>query len=117
MLKPGNGYGGAGVVFGAGCSPDDWLRLLADYATASGAVVQDWVAGDRVNFLFRNLITGRRTSVEGVPVLGPYLDRERSRGLLVRHSGPGPSAPGGPDRAVVNAANGAHMNAGLMWGR
>jgi hypothetical protein len=107
VLKPGDGYGGAGVVLGAHVSDEAWAAALSAAAERGRHVLQRHVEPDRLHMDVVHLDTGQVEWVDAPFVLGPFLFGGVSTGVLVRHGAPGT----GP---VLNAHHGALVSSVLL---
>lgn len=103
VLKPSDGYGGTGNVFGTTTSTSDWCRLLSRHWGRDTMIVQEIVQPDSTEVWFTDGIEMRSSHVS--PVLGCYEFGGESAGCLVRHYNAWQVAS-----PSVNAAAGASMN-------
>ncbi|MEK8034765.1 hypothetical protein AACH06_28435 [Ideonella sp. DXS29W] len=106
VLKPGDEYGGNGVVFGSSVSPEEWERRLRE----ANASCQLYVCQAVVRSDWRHDVAmpgGRRRYVA---CLGPMVFGGVYAGLAVRQTVQGGDTP------VINVANGAEEGCGLsVW--
>ncbi|MGW3204219.1 hypothetical protein [Streptomyces sp. NPDC001135] len=110
VLKPGDGYGGTGVVPGGSVTGARWRELVLDAAPHDTHVLQETVDGDLVTLEFVHETTGEHRT-EAVPfVLGPLMYGRRLSGTYVRHGTPRHSP-------LINTHQGAASNGVLIVDR
>jgi hypothetical protein len=115
VLKPANGHGGKGVVFGSKISAGAWRETVRDLEPESGQwVVQRRVVPDPVHIPFLDSRTRAVEEVEVGCIVGPYLFSGDPAGFLVRHPTPAVQA----DVPVnLRAGNGVPNTALFLGGR
>ncbi|AQT71348.1 hypothetical protein B1K54_06300 [Streptomyces sp. fd1-xmd] len=107
VLKPGDGYGGAGVTLGRSVEREVWRERLVAAAASGDHVLQQVVDGDLVTFEFAHDTTGEIRSAAVPCVLGPMMYGRRLSGIYVRHAGPRPGD-------LINTHQGAASNSVLI---
>lgn len=106
VMKPGDEYGGRGVVFGADTAPPEWARMVRE-AAASGKlhVCQEVVKGS-----WRHEVAMPDHRRRYITCLGPMVFGGMYAGLAVRQTMQGGETP------VINVSNGAEEGCGLaVW--
>ncbi|MFF8264125.1 hypothetical protein [Streptomyces virginiae] len=107
VLKPGDGYGGAGVTLGRSVEQQEWRERVLGAAGSGDHVLQQVVEADLVTFEFAHETTGEIRSAAVACVLGPMMYGRRLSGIYVRH--------GSPKRGdLINTHQGAASNSVLI---
>ncbi|MFG2994498.1 hypothetical protein ACGFZK_35245 [Streptomyces sp. NPDC048257] len=107
VLKPGDGYGGAGVAMGRSVTEEEWRELVLKAAGMGDHVLQRVVDPDLVTLGFAHGTTGEIRSAAVPCVLGPMMFGRALSGMYVRHATPGSGA-------LVNTHQGAAANSVLI---
>ncbi|GGQ34772.1 hypothetical protein GCM10010215_68520 [Streptomyces virginiae] len=107
VLKPGDGYGGAGVVLGRSVEQEEWRERILAAAGSGDHILQQVVEADLVTFEFAHETTGEIRSAAVPCVLGPMMYGRGLSGIYVRH--------GSPKRGdLINTHQGAASNSVLI---
>ncbi|MFD9105345.1 hypothetical protein ACIRSJ_07605 [Streptomyces virginiae] len=107
VLKPGDGYGGAGVVLGRSVEQEEWRERILAAAGSGDHILQEVVEADLVTFEFAHETTGEIRSAAVPCVLGPMMYGRGLSGIYVRH--------GSPKRGdLINTHQGAASNSVLI---
>lgn len=107
VLKPGQGYGGTGVVIGRAVRPEAWRHALDSAAALGQHILQEFADGDRARLSFTHAGTGETRTARVRFILGPLIFGGRAAAVLVRHGTP----DAGP---VLNTGRGAFPNTALL---
>ncbi|MGP3953552.1 hypothetical protein [Streptomyces sp. 7N604] len=107
VLKPGDGYGGAGVTLGRSVTEDEWRELILHAAERGDHILQRVVDTDQVTFEFAHTESGEIRSAAVPCVLGPLVYGRKPSGLYVRHSSPNSGV-------LINTHQGAASNGVLV---
>ncbi|WP_158717852.1 hypothetical protein [Streptomyces sp. NRRL F-2664] len=107
VLKPGDGYGGAGVTLGRSVEQEVWRERVLAAAGTGDHVVQEVVEADLVAFEFAHGGTGEFRSAAVPCVLGPMMYGRKLSGIYVRHASPRPGD-------LINTHQGAASNSVLI---
>ncbi|WP_158879769.1 hypothetical protein [Streptomyces sp. NRRL F-4428] len=107
VLKPGDGYGGAGVTLGRSVGEEEWRELVLAAAGTGDHILQRVVEADLVTFDFAHGTTGEIRSAAVPCVLGPMVYGRGLSGIYVRHGTPRPGV-------LVNTHQGAASNSVLI---
>ncbi|MEW2583452.1 hypothetical protein [Streptomyces virginiae] len=107
VLKPGDGYGGAGVVLGRSVGQEEWRERILAAAGSGDHILQRVVEADLVTFEFAHETTGEIRSAAVPCVLGPMMYGRGLSQIYVRH--------GSPKRGdLINTHQGAASNSVLI---
>ncbi|MFJ9593868.1 hypothetical protein ACIRS3_13995 [Streptomyces virginiae] len=107
VLKPGDGYGGAGVVLGRSVEQEEWRERILAAAGSGDHILQRVVEADLVTFEFAHETTGEIRSAAVPCVLGPMMYGRGLSQIYVRH--------GSPKRGdLINTHQGAASNSVLI---
>ncbi|MEV7445845.1 hypothetical protein AB0O22_32705 [Streptomyces sp. NPDC091204] len=107
VLKPGDGYGGAGVTLGRSVTEEQWRELLLAAAAKGDHILQRVVDADLVTFEFAHDTTGEIRRAAVPCVLGPMMYGRELSGVYVRHATPRPGE-------LINTHQGAASNSVLI---
>ncbi|WP_405532367.1 hypothetical protein OG592_33315 [Streptomyces avidinii] len=107
VLKPGDGYGGAGVTMGRSVTEEEWRELVLRAADQSDHILQRVVDADLVTLEFAHETTGEIRSAAVPCVLGPMMYGRALSGVYVRHATPRPCK-------LINTHQGAASNSVLI---
>ncbi|MFJ2752877.1 hypothetical protein [Streptomyces sp. NPDC087297] len=107
VLKPGDGYGGAGVTMGRSVTEEEWRELVLRAAGSGDHILQRVVEADLVALEFAHDTTGEIRSAAVPCVLGPMMYGRALSGIYVRHATPKPGE-------LINTHQGAASNSVLI---
>ena len=104
VLKPGDGIGGYGVSPGCNTPPEPWKQYIAKALADKNWVVQEYVPS--YSYLYQD---GEKGAVDHHMVWGIFVFGSRGRGGFTR------VLPAKHHQGVINASQGARLNAAWKW--